>query len=320
MRVTQLVRSYARLLTAPVRHARHPFHELEYLRRLAGMGSETSPSAFLRDCSDEFLFWAMAFSHDLGQRSAPIPQLPSAWHQRNWTGASGEETLRQAFEFKNLVSRMLASHGKTPLEQARILDFGSGWGRILRFFLRDVPTPQLVGRDCWAEIVEVARRDNPWCEFQAIGTHPPLPDGDASTDVVYLFSVFSHLSEAAHLAWLEEFHRVLKPGGLVVATTRARDYLVRVDRNRDRDRSRGGYQSMVATDSFPDIKQTLASYDRGEFCYSGTGGGGPLDASFYGEAAIPAAYAKANWKGFEIVEIVPPRSRIDQVTIVARRV
>jgi SAM-dependent methyltransferase len=298
-----------------------PFHELEYQRRLAGSDpSDSTPAKFLAGCSDEFLLWSLCHAWELGlTKEFVLPALPDPWHQRNWTGAAGEETMLPACEFFQLVSRMNARHGRVPLEKSRILDFGSGWGRILRFFLRDVPAANLMGRDCWEEIVAVASKDNPWCDFRHIGTFPPLPDADGSVDIVYLFSVFSHLSEAAHLAWLEEFRRVLPRGGLVIATTRQRDYLVRMDRNRARDRSRGGYQSMLAGESFPEIGKTLAEYDAGRFCYSGTGGGGPLDASFYGEAAIPVAYAKANWPGFEIVEAFPPRGAIDQLTLVARK-
>jgi len=297
-----------------------PFHELEYQRRLSGFdASDTSPAKFLAGTSDEFLLWSLCHAWELGLTKAFIlPALPDPWHQRNWTGAAGEETMRQALEFFQLVSRMNARHGRISLDKSRILDFGAGWGRILRFFLRDVPAANLVGRDCWKEIVEVATRDNPWCDFRQIGTLPPLPDADESVDIVYLFSVFSHLSEAAHLAWLEEFRRVLPKGGLVIATTRPRDYLVRMDRNRAKDRTRGAYQSMLAGESFPDIRKTLAEYDAGRFCYSGTGGGGPLDPSFYGEAAIPAAYARANWRGFELVEVVPAGT-IGQLTLVARK-
>ena len=45
----------------------------------------------------------------------------------------------------------------------------------------------------------------------------PYPDD--SFDVVYACSVFSHLPETLHLLWLAEIRRVLRPGGVLVATT-----------------------------------------------------------------------------------------------------
>ena len=41
---------------------------------------------------------------------------------------------------------------------------------------------------------------------------------DQSLDVIYAWSVFSHLSEETHLPWLAEFERVLKPGGAFLST------------------------------------------------------------------------------------------------------
>jgi hypothetical protein len=44
-----------------------------------------------------------------------------------------------------------------------------------------------------------------------------------------------------------------------------------------------------------DTEAALADYDRGKFLYSPTGGGGPRDASFYGEAVIPQKYVEQEW-------------------------
>jgi SAM-dependent methyltransferase len=49
------------------------------------------------------------------------------------------------------------------------------------------------------------------------GELPPLDRGDASFDLVYCISVFTHLTDS-WTAWLHELHRVLAPGGLLVAT------------------------------------------------------------------------------------------------------
>ena len=46
---------------------------------------------------------------------------------------------------------------------------------------------------------------------------PPLDVADDTYDLVYAFSVFTHLTDSWS-AWLLELHRVLKPGGLFVVT------------------------------------------------------------------------------------------------------
>jgi SAM-dependent methyltransferase len=45
----------------------------------------------------------------------------------------------------------------------------------------------------------------------------PLPREDGSFDLIYAFSVFTHISDAWS-AWLLELHRLLAPGGLLVAS------------------------------------------------------------------------------------------------------
>ena len=42
--------------------------------------------------------------------------------------------------------------------------------------------------------------------FEVTPILPPTRFPDGHFDVIYLYSVFSHLSEAAHLAWLREFN------------------------------------------------------------------------------------------------------------------
>ena len=49
--------------------------------------------------------------------------------------------------------------------------------------------------------------------FEQSAVEPPLRFADGSFDIVYAYSVFSHLSERVQLRWVEEFARILRPGG-----------------------------------------------------------------------------------------------------------
>lgn len=60
-----------------------------------------------------------------------------------------------------------------------------------------------------------------WCKENIIGIKfdknelmPPLPARENSFDAVYALSVFTHLSEQAHEAWIGEIKRIVKPGGI----------------------------------------------------------------------------------------------------------
>jgi SAM-dependent methyltransferase len=105
------------------------------------------------------------------------------------------------------------------LEGRRVLDFGCGAGRVLRHFLaEDGPAAEYWGcdvdRDCVGWLQENL---SPPLHAFANGELPPLEQPDGSFDLVYCVSVFTHLSRSWS-AWLAELHRVLKPGGLLVAT------------------------------------------------------------------------------------------------------
>ena len=64
---------------------------------------------------------------------------------------------------------------------------------------------------------------------------PPLPYDDSSFDLVYAFSVMTHLSEELQRAWVQECRRVLKPGGYFVFSTLG-EYFVSRDRLTDDER------------------------------------------------------------------------------------
>lgn len=49
------------------------------------------------------------------------------------------------------------------------------------------------------------------------GPEPPLNLGYGTFDLAWALSVFTHLTDSS-LAWLAELHRLLKPGGLLIAT------------------------------------------------------------------------------------------------------
>ena len=100
----------------------------------------------------------------------------------------------------------------------RILDFGCGAGRTLRHFLGEAERAEFHGCDIDAPSIAWATEHlSPPLHFFENAEEPSLPPPDAFFDLVYGFSVFTHLTD--HWAgWLLELHRVLKPDGLLLLT------------------------------------------------------------------------------------------------------
>ena len=294
----------------------------EPARRRAIAGSrkpETSPNEWFSGIDDEAWFWMNTTARRRLKTTANlVAGMPDASMQATFTGGTEDSTLREGFAayqiFKDCYERYTG-----PLERCRgVLDFGCGWGRIIRFFLRDVPPEKLTGVDHSAEVIAACRDTNRWCKFTLIEPHPPTSLPRHAFDLIYLYSVFSHLPEEMHWALLKEFHQLLVPGGLLIATTRPRDFIESCKALRDDP----GLQDMpkwkaVSAKAFPDAKAARAAYDSGAFCYGSFGIEGRW--SFWGEACISRAYVERRWQElFEVCEYIDDRDVCAQNVIVAR--
>lgn len=101
-------------------------------------------------------------------------------------------------------------------EGKRALDFGSGPGRALRHFADLVPHNTFWGCDAHAESIDWLNEHLAPMRGLRCGRAPGLPLDDGSLDLVWATSVFAHLTD--HWAgWLGELHRLLAPGGHLIA-------------------------------------------------------------------------------------------------------
>ena len=121
----------------------------------------------------------------------------------------------------------------------RVLDFGCGAGRTLRHFLPEAERAEFYGSDIdEASIAWAAEHLSPPLQVFVTGEEPKLPQPDGFFDLVYAFSVFTHLTDE-WAGWLLELHRVLKTDGLLFATTLGELYWRRYEQG-DWDEDRVG--------------------------------------------------------------------------------
>ncbi|HTK99522.1 MAG TPA: class I SAM-dependent methyltransferase [Pseudomonadales bacterium] len=112
----------------------------------------------------------------------------------------------------------LATSGRKLDDFHSILDFGCGCGGTL-VWLRDLaPTAALSGTDIDDDAIGWCRANLPFGRFDTNDATPPLAYADASFDLVYAVSVFSHLDEDFQFQWLQELRRILAPGGTCLIT------------------------------------------------------------------------------------------------------
>ena len=150
----------------------------------------------------------------------PLPPLHLAGRVGS-LAAGGTDPMRFYVEYGARIAqeiRALAEPelGRDGWQGRRVLDFGCGAGRILRH-LTDTGA-ELHGCDIDAPSIEwIERNMSPPLHAFRNGEAPPLDRPEDSFDLVYAVSVFTHIGDL-WAAWLLELRRVLKPGGILIAT------------------------------------------------------------------------------------------------------
>lgn len=247
-----------------------------------------------------------------------LPFVPSDDLQRAFVGSAGEPALREGFRFYEVCKQYVDRFGINITDDTRVLDFGMGFGRMMRFWLRDVRSYNLYGVDVDPEMVDLCRHLFGVCHFSTVHSYPPSPFPDVSFDFIYAYSVFSHLCEDAAAAWVKEFARILKPGGLVVATTHSRRFIEFCASLRGKELESLWHQALAK--SFVDTEASLATYDHGGFLYAPNGGGAYRDASFYGDALFSMLYIERHWMPvLEPVEFIDEEHYLPQACFVLKK-
>jgi SAM-dependent methyltransferase len=129
-------------------------------------------------------------------------------------GRKGFQFIEDCLKFKDVSLSDLKN----------VLDFGVGCGRVFRWWEPHAKTINVFGTDLNPDLVSWCQRHLTFGEFKTNGLLPPINFPDKYFDLIYLFSVFTHLAKPSQLAWLEEFHRVLAPGGYLMVSTHGESF------------------------------------------------------------------------------------------------
>ena len=122
------------------------------------------------------------------------------------------------------VLTMVEKYGADATAMRSVLEFGCGSARALRHF-RNIEGLRLAGTDANLTAIEWDRKNLPGIEFSHNELQPPLSYNDGSFDLIYAISVFTHIPVVWQRAWLDELHRVLRPGGYLVCTTHGENFI-----------------------------------------------------------------------------------------------
>jgi SAM-dependent methyltransferase len=216
--------------------------------------------------------------------------VPPGWLMQTVVGSPDPQGfLRTSYGVAKLVVDAATPH-IGDRSTWRVLDFGCGCGRLSRALplYRKV---QIVGCD----LQEVAIK---WCsewldgEFFVGKETPPLELPDSHFDVLVAISVLTHLSEEHQNAWLAEWSRLMRPGGILVVTFRGRRYV---------------------NEAFPErfdpkrLQPIEAEWARtGGMAHVRSDFWGGVFPEYYGDSFHTEEYVRSHWGTFfQVLDIVP---------------
>jgi SAM-dependent methyltransferase len=163
-----------------------------------------------------------SWSDGIGPDGLPVPPsglrfLVAGTADVNWFVEIGRKA-------RECLIDVLADQGLAVDQFKNVLDFGCGCGRVLRHWQHDTRTT-FHGSDCNALAVAWCAQQLPFARMSTNRLSPPLGHRAGSFDLIYAFSVLTHLTEELQFAWMAEFHRVLRPGGYLVLSLHGEAYL-----------------------------------------------------------------------------------------------
>jgi SAM-dependent methyltransferase len=239
---------------------------------------------------------------------AVLPRAPDVSIQARWNGWTGLKLLNESKAFYRRVRELCCAYSDRPLSDSRVLDFGCGWGRLTRFFARDVAPGALFACDPVEEILEVCRETGVPARLARCDFVPERLPFEERFDLVFAFSVFTHLSEDAHEACLAAIAASLAPGGLLIATIRPPAYLAYCEALRPlldslpADPGRDPGYLFVPHPADADHPQ----YDGGEMTY--------------GETVVTLPYVRSRWApAFELLDVGLLTEDVYQVVLTLRK-
>ena len=156
--------------------------------------------------------------------SSILPAMASEEVQKAWTGTFGKALLNQTIPFVRYILSV-SNWRPQQIDDFKVLDYGCGYGRISRLMMKYVDTKDIFGADPWKESVALVHEAGFGENFKLTDEVPSiLPFEENSFDLIYAFSVFTHLSAAVAQKSLQTLSRYLSDDGVLVITYRPFEY------------------------------------------------------------------------------------------------
>lgn len=113
---------------------------------------------------------------------------------------------------RRIASAIIAAVLGSPSGGLRVLDVGCGTGATMEWLEQFAGNRPVIGIDLAVPAVKLAQRVS---GDAALASADALPFGDSRFDLIYCADVVQHLNDSGRFQALQEFARVLRPGGAI---------------------------------------------------------------------------------------------------------
>ncbi len=242
-----------------------------------------------------------AVVRDFSSPNLNVPIPPDSLQAR--IGHMQVNFLEVGWRFYSDLTRAVGRY-RDMSTMGRVLDWGCGCGRMLRFLIEDVDPAHCYGCDSDRLAIDWMKVNMPMCDCRTIPTQPPSDYADGFFDLVYGISIFTHLDEPTQFRWLEELRRVTAPEGIVAVSVLSPDRYPEADALKI-----GRLRKKAHAAGFLDVpseqRQVFAEF---------------ANSDYYRLTFHTPDYIERNWsKYFELVEYVEMGANSHQDLVIMRK-
>lgn len=253
-------------------------------RQIASVADDNIPALFSRIPLEVFSLLAYTEQQQFPNINAWFPSVPGDETMVRYVGACGIPMMSTSAGFVNSMVSMYKEVSSKPLDSANVLDYGVGWGRLVRLMYKYVSVNNLYAVDAWPQSIELCRSLNVKAKYSLVEEEPCAPPFPRiKFDLIYACSVFTHINESPHRAVLKTLHQSLDDDGLLVLTLRPRDFW-----------------QIKETDQ---RTRLFNDHDGRGFAFLDLGLRPGGENSAFGDASISYDYVKRNWTDWKVVHI-----------------
>jgi 2-polyprenyl-3-methyl-5-hydroxy-6-metoxy-1,4-benzoquinol methylase len=197
-------------------------HEID--KKIASIEPFEVPALFHGIPLDMFGYLLLDVPSKFSNIKGFFPSMVSNDVQDRLTGCHGIPLLTHSLSFiKTLVSGYQTLTDK-DFESATILDFGCGWGRLIRLLYKFISCENIYAVDPFDESIRLCKQHGVKCNIALSEYVPRTLPFQWQFDLIYTFSVFTHLSQKTTHIVLNTLRRHISDSGALVLTVRPKEY------------------------------------------------------------------------------------------------